>query len=86
VLRPGCSPPHGKATTANAAAPNPTVNPKTPSPEVGDRVQIDGSGAFYVVVEVKIETETVSVLPEPEVVQAPFDQITSTSSRTSQRP
>lgn len=46
-----------------------------PLPKVGDRVQIDGRGETYVVVEVNVETNSVSVLPESEVVTTPVAEI-----------
>ncbi len=44
-------------------------------PKIGDRVYLDSRGGVYVVVEVNEETQTVSVLPEPEVVTSPLDKI-----------
>jgi hypothetical protein len=44
-------------------------------PKVGDRVRIDDRGELFVVVEVNEETQSVSVLPESEILTVDVDKL-----------
>ena len=44
-------------------------------PQIGDRVHIEGRSETYVVVAVDGETQSVSVIPESEVLQSLIDEL-----------